>query len=108
MYIHWYKFDVRNLEINLIIYRSNSLPSTESISIIYIHYLLRRWTRIFYGTMDEIIGTEDGVPPTATETSITQDRGLFSWIVATFKIKLVHANEVQIKIRECSSRCTNT
>lgn len=39
--------------------------------------------------MDEIVSSEDGTPANVTDTSITQDRGLFSWIVATFKIKLV-------------------
>ncbi|XP_065225724.1 calcium permeable stress-gated cation channel 1 [Planococcus citri] len=44
-----------------------------------------RWTRIFYGTMDEIV-TEDGAPP----KFITQDRGFFAWIMATFRIKDEH------------------
>lgn len=48
-----------------------------------------RWTRFFYGTMDEVIGPEDGVPTPIIDTSIARDRGLFSWIWATMRIKLV-------------------
>ncbi|XKL63810.1 hypothetical protein PGB90_006174 [Kerria lacca] len=52
--------------------------------------LFRRWTNIFYGTMDETISPEDGVQSATVDSSITLDRGLFSWIYATFKIKDEH------------------
>lgn len=64
--------------------------------------LFRRWTNIFYGTMDETISPEDGVQSATVDSSITLDRGLFSWIYATFKIKLVfilfHKNIVKFHI----------
>lgn len=39
--------------------------------------------------MDEVVGPEDGVPTPIIDTSIARDRGLFSWIWATMRIKLV-------------------
>lgn len=52
-----------------------------------VHKNCDRWTRFFYGTMDEVIGPEDGVPTPIIDTSIARDRGLFSWIWATMRIK---------------------
>lgn len=69
----------------------------------FFYALCCRWTRIFYGTMDEMVGPEDGTPQTVADTSITQDRGLFSWIVATFKIKLVFVDIKSRKINASSN-----
>lgn len=46
-----------------------------------------RWTRLFYGTMDEVVGASEAGSATSLDSSIHIDKGFCSWLTAIFRIK---------------------
>ncbi|XP_075213125.1 transmembrane protein 63 isoform X2 [Lycorma delicatula] len=46
-----------------------------------------KWTQLFYGTMDEVVGATEINSTTSLDSSIHIDRGFCSWLIAIFKIK---------------------
>ncbi|XP_046401066.1 calcium permeable stress-gated cation channel 1 isoform X1 [Ischnura elegans] len=48
-----------------------------------------KWTQLFYGRTDELVGlsSESASLSSAESTGVYVDKGFFSWIVATFKIR---------------------
>jgi hypothetical protein len=46
-----------------------------------------RWTHLFYGTMDEVVGASEAESITSLDSSIHSDKGFCSWLTAIFRIK---------------------
>lgn len=46
-----------------------------------------KWTQLFYGTMDEVVGASEVESITSLDSSIHIDKGFCSWLTAIFKIK---------------------
>ncbi|PSN32304.1 CSC1-like protein 2 [Blattella germanica] len=46
-----------------------------------------KWTQLFYGTMDEVVGASEVDSVTSLDSSIHMDRGFCSWLAAIFRIK---------------------
>ncbi|XP_054283648.1 calcium permeable stress-gated cation channel 1-like isoform X1 [Macrosteles quadrilineatus] len=46
-----------------------------------------RWTQLFYGTLDDVVGATEVNSVTSLDSTVHIDRGFCSWIIAIFKIK---------------------
>lgn len=46
-----------------------------------------RWTHLFYGTMDEVVGASEAESITSLDSSVHIDKGFCSWLTAVFRIK---------------------
>lgn len=46
-----------------------------------------KWTQIFYGTMDEVVGASEVESVASLDSSIHIDKGFCSWLTAVFRIK---------------------
>lgn len=48
---------------------------------------MNRWTQLFYGTLDDVVGATEVNSVTSLDSTVHIDRGFCSWIIAIFKIK---------------------
>lgn len=46
-----------------------------------------RWTQLFYGTLDDVVGATEVNSGNCLDSSVHIDRGFCSWLIAIFKIK---------------------
>lgn len=46
-----------------------------------------RWTQLFYGTLDDVVGATEVNSGNSLDSSVHIDRGFCSWLIAIFKIK---------------------
>jgi hypothetical protein len=46
-----------------------------------------RWTQLFYGAMDEVMGASEVQSVASLDSSVHIDKGFCSWLIAIFRIK---------------------